>query len=213
MNSLAWLQSSRRADRAAGGLLSEPYRARRERLGDRLLNAVQDHHSCNGDHQGSNAAKYESLHPQPPSIGPSSHVYDTACREQARRSLAGIGTHRAVALHGSERKDGLKVSCRPSERIGGPCVKFPKAILCFAALCSIESAFSIESASAQPAQTNSSATQTPPEEKGQAQPQGWTGPINTGAGGAPAGSPQGQSPPGMQAAPQGSSKTTTAPAK
>jgi hypothetical protein len=52
-----------------------------------------------------------------------------------------------------------------------------------------------------------------PETKGQKQPQGWTGPINTGQGGAPASSPQGQSPPGMQSAPEGSSKTTTEPDK
>jgi hypothetical protein len=52
-----------------------------------------------------------------------------------------------------------------------------------------------------------------PETKGEKQPQGWTGPINTGIGGAPAESPQGQSPPGMQAAPEGSSKTTVAPEK
>jgi hypothetical protein len=51
------------------------------------------------------------------------------------------------------------------------------------------------------------------ETKGQKQPQGWTGPIDTGTGGAPASSPQGQSPPGMQAAPEGSSKTTVAPDK
>jgi len=50
-----------------------------------------------------------------------------------------------------------------------------------------------------------------PETKGQMQPQGCTGPINTTTGGAPASSPQGQSPPGMQAAPEGSSKTTIAP--
>jgi hypothetical protein len=55
-------------------------------------------------------------------------------------------------------------------------------------------------------------TQTP-ETKGQKQPQGWTGPIDTGTGGAPASSPQGQSPPGMQAAPEGSLKTTVAPDK
>jgi len=86
-------------------------------------------------------------------------------------------------------------------------VKLPITILCFATLCLFEGA------NAQPAQTNPSAAQTRPEEKGQLQPQGWTGPINTGSGGAPAESPQGQSPPGMQAAPEGSSKTTTAPAK
>lgn len=55
-------------------------------------------------------------------------------------------------------------------------------------------------------------TQTP-ETKGQKQPQGWTGPIETGTGGAPPESPQGQSPPGMQPAPEGSSKTTVAPAR
>jgi hypothetical protein len=49
-------------------------------------------------------------------------------------------------------------------------------------------------------------------DKGQLQPQGWTGPITTGtSGGAPAESPQGQTPPGMQAAPGGSSKTITGP--
>jgi len=38
------------------------------------------------------------------------------------------------------------------------------------------------------------------------QPQGPTGPLDTTQGGAPAESPQGQSPPGMQAAPEGSGK-------
>jgi len=50
-----------------------------------------------------------------------------------------------------------------------------------------------------------------PETKGQLQPQGRTGPINTESGGAPAESPQGESPPGMQAAPEGSSKQTVEP--
>ena len=57
----------------------------------------------------------------------------------------------------------------------------------------------------------STGTTKMPETKGQLQPQGYTGPINTGQGGAPAESPQGQSPPGMQAAPEGSSKTTVSP--
>jgi hypothetical protein len=48
-----------------------------------------------------------------------------------------------------------------------------------------------------------------PETKGQLQPQGWTGPINTTTGGAPASSPQGQSPPGMQAAPEDHSRSGT----
>jgi hypothetical protein len=39
------------------------------------------------------------------------------------------------------------------------------------------------------------------------QPQGSTGPIHTQSGGAPAESPQGQSPPGMQPAPDGSDKS------
>ena len=53
-----------------------------------------------------------------------------------------------------------------------------------------------------------------PETKGQLQPQGWTGPINTkSSGGAPASSPQGETAPGMQAAPEGSSKTVVEPDK
>ena len=36
-------------------------------------------------------------------------------------------------------------------------------------------------------------------------PQGQTGPLNTGSGGAPAESPQGETPPNMQSAPAGSS--------
>ena len=81
------------------------------------------------------------------------------------------------------------------------------SILCLAAVAAFDGAI------AQSGQTESPAAQTRPEEKGQLQPQGWTGPINTGSGGAPAESPQGQSPPGMQAAPEGSSKTVVAPEK
>jgi hypothetical protein len=55
---------------------------------------------------------------------------------------------------------------------------------------------------------NSTGTTVIPEKHGVLQPQGYTGPINTGSrGGAPAESPQGQTPPGMQSAPEGSSKT------
>ena len=50
-----------------------------------------------------------------------------------------------------------------------------------------------------------------PNKEGQTQPQGDTGPLNTTSGGAPAESPQGQTPPGMQAAPEGSSKTIVDP--
>ena len=54
-------------------------------------------------------------------------------------------------------------------------------------------------------------TVLPDDNKGVLQPQGWTGPITTGSGGTPAASPQGQSPPNMQAAPDGSSKTIVDP--
>lgn len=50
-----------------------------------------------------------------------------------------------------------------------------------------------------------------PDNKGQLQPQGWTGPITTETGGAPAESPQGGTPPGMQPAPGGASKTIADP--
>ena len=47
-----------------------------------------------------------------------------------------------------------------------------------------------------------------PEKKEQTQPQGNTGPLNTTSGGTPAASPQGDTPPGMQSTPEGSSKQT-----
>jgi hypothetical protein len=52
---------------------------------------------------------------------------------------------------------------------------------------------------------------TSPQAKGVEQPQGPTGPTETKSGGAPAESPQGQTPPGMQAAPDGSRKTVVEP--
>ena len=45
------------------------------------------------------------------------------------------------------------------------------------------------------------------QENNQMTPQGPSGPLNTTSGGGPAESPQGESPQGMQAAPEGSSKT------
>jgi hypothetical protein len=50
-----------------------------------------------------------------------------------------------------------------------------------------------------------------PDNKGQLQPQGWTGPLSTGSGGAPAESPQGGTPPPMQPAPGGASKSIVDP--
>ena len=49
------------------------------------------------------------------------------------------------------------------------------------------------------------------QQNNQATPQGPSGPLNTTTGGAPAASPQGQTPPGMQAAPEGSDKTISSP--
>ena len=42
--------------------------------------------------------------------------------------------------------------------------------------------------------------------EGVTQPQGNTGPLDTKSGGAPASSPQGETPPGMQSAPKGSAE-------
>jgi len=49
------------------------------------------------------------------------------------------------------------------------------------------------------------------DNKGQLQPQGWAGPLSTGTGGAPATSPQGGTPPDMQPAPGGATKTIVDP--
>jgi hypothetical protein len=50
-----------------------------------------------------------------------------------------------------------------------------------------------------------------PDNKVQLQPQGWTGPLSTDSGGAPAESPQGGTPPPMQPAPGGASKSIVDP--
>jgi hypothetical protein len=88
------------------------------------------------------------------------------------------------------------------------------AILC--ATCSIASAAAQGNQAADKVQGDSphSTGRTYLPQEGQMQPQGRTGPLETDSGGAPAASPQGQTPPGMQAAPEGSSKTIvdTAPA-
>jgi hypothetical protein len=48
---------------------------------------------------------------------------------------------------------------------------------------------------------------------GQGSPQGQTGPIDTGSGGAPAASPQGETPPGMQSNPSSTTGASQPPAK
>ena len=54
---------------------------------------------------------------------------------------------------------------------------------------------------------------TPANPPNQAQPQGQTGPTTTTTGGAPASSPQGDAPPGMQPRPQGVPEQTVDPKK
>jgi hypothetical protein len=54
-----------------------------------------------------------------------------------------------------------------------------------------------------PANSSRPAANLPAQSQGHV-PQGETGPLETGSGGAPAASPQGETPPGMQAAPSGS---------
>jgi hypothetical protein len=86
------------------------------------------------------------------------------------------------------------------------------AALCVVTCTSMVSA-QTQSEEKQPADSQYSTGRTalPDDGKGQLRPQGWTGPITTGSGGTPAASPQGQSPPGMQAAPDGSSKSIVDP--
>jgi hypothetical protein len=70
-------------------------------------------------------------------------------------------------------------------------------------------ALTLSASTAAIAQSNSTDQSTNANPSGSVmQPQGTTGPINTkSTGGAPASSPQGETPPGMQAAPKGSDKT------
>jgi len=79
-----------------------------------------------------------------------------------------------------------------------------------AALC-IAAYASMASAQTQPDLNRLSASQpindgakSSEDNKGQAQPQGTTGPLTTGTGGATAANPQGGTPPNMQAVPEGS---------
>jgi len=90
------------------------------------------------------------------------------------------------------------------------------AIMTLGLMASIATASAQQTPRADPSKDsqNSTGRTIIPEKMGPAQPQGHTGPIDTKSGGAPAESPQGQTPPGMQSAPEGSSKTIVdAPAK
>ena len=86
--------------------------------------------------------------------------------------------------------------------------------LLVAALC-IAACTSMASAQTQPDLNRLSASQpinddakSSEDNKGQHQPQGSTGPLTTGTGGATAANPQGGTPPNMQAVPEGSSTTS-----
>jgi hypothetical protein len=57
------------------------------------------------------------------------------------------------------------------------------------------------------AQVNPEQMKPKSDQPGQSQPQGPTGPLETRGKGAPASSPQGETPPGMQSAPKGSTKS------
>jgi hypothetical protein len=81
------------------------------------------------------------------------------------------------------------------------------AALCLTLASGIASAQQTPQADPSKDSQNSTGRTIIPEKQGKTQPQGPTGPIHTGSGGAPAESPQGQTPPGMQSAPEGSSKT------
>ena len=91
-------------------------------------------------------------------------------------------------------------------------MRIATAVLCLVVSSGI--AFAQESGVKQSGDSGHSTGRTVvPDGQGQMSPQGPTGPLNTTTGGAPAESPQGQSPPGMQAAPEGSSKTMVDPKK
>lgn len=81
------------------------------------------------------------------------------------------------------------------------------ATICWALSCGVATA------QADSKNLNSATGRSAPEENGQLQPQGWSGPLDTKSGGAPPESPQRQSPPGMQPAPEGSTKTVVEPRK
>jgi hypothetical protein len=92
-------------------------------------------------------------------------------------------------------------------------VGFARAAVCVAFCAGIALAQTSRGDQQRTAPSPSGERSTSPETKGQAQPQGRTGPIDTRTGrkGAPAESPQGETPPGTEAAPEGSSKTTVEP--
>jgi hypothetical protein len=76
-------------------------------------------------------------------------------------------------------------------------------------LIALTAAFVLSAASVAFSQSNPSDPSTSTNSSGSVmQPQGKTGPLNTkSVDGAPASSPQGETPPGMQSAPKGSDKT------
>ena len=76
------------------------------------------------------------------------------------------------------------------------------------AIIALTATFALSAVSVAFSQSNPSDPSTNTDPSGNVtQPQGKTGPLNTKSGGAPASSPQGETPPGMQSAPKGSDKT------
>jgi hypothetical protein len=92
-------------------------------------------------------------------------------------------------------------------------VAFAAFLLCAGAASAAAQTSPSTDMSPTPATPHSTGRTVAPETKGQKQPQGYTGPLETTGPSAPAESPQGQTPPGMQAAPEGSSKTTVEPSQ
>lgn len=90
-------------------------------------------------------------------------------------------------------------------------MRFPLAVICLC-LCGSVAAAEHQNEGKKPDDSSWSTGRTVlPDNKGQLQPQGWTGPLDTGSDNAPAESPQGGTPPPMQPAPGGASKTIVDP--
>src|SRR3981189_2184733 len=79
---------------------------------------------------------------------------------------------------------------------------------CFT-VCALSATAQTQSEDKKPDDSHHSTGRTvlPDNNKGQLQPQGWTGPITTGTGGTSAASPQGQPPPNLQAGPEDAQRT------
>src|SRR5438067_13864269 len=91
-------------------------------------------------------------------------------------------------------------------------MRLAPATLCFA-VCALAAMAQGQAEDKKPDDSQQSTRRTviPDDNKGQLQPQGWTGPITTGTGGAQPYSPQGPSPLDMHPAPGGSANSIVRP--